>query len=131
MHLPLTTAERGRVPGRRLLAAAAGAPALVLVAVTAGGGWAAAPAGWLAVVGATAVVGAAALASYVPLAGQSRRDAVGCSPCAAMSAFAVVGAVLLIGSRPHDVPMAALALGLAALGLARRRGAAYQACPAS
>lgn len=130
MHVPLTAVERGRVPGRRVVVGVGAAAALAPLAVEAGGGWAGAPAGWLVVIGLTAALGAAALATYVPLAGQSLRDAVGCSPCAAMSALAVGGAVLLVATRPHDVAMAALGLVVVFLALARRRDVADQACPA-
>lgn len=130
MHLPLTTGGRGHAPGRRLVAATVAAPVLFLVTASAGGGWSGAQGAWVLLIGLTAVVGAAILATYVPLAGQSLRDAVGCSPCAAMSALAVGGAIFLVATRPHDVAMAALGLAVLGLALVRRQDTSDQACPA-
>ena len=130
MHLPLTTGGRGPAPGRPGVAPTVAAPVLFLAPAAAGGGWSGAQGAWVVLIGLTAVVGATILATYVPLAGQSLRDAVGCSPCAAMSALAVGGAAYLVATRPHDVAMAALGLAVVGLALVRRQDTSDQACPA-
>ncbi len=123
-------ADRGTATPRRLLVGVVVAPSIVLLTVPAAGGWSGAPGAWIAVVALMAVLGAATLATYVPAPGQRFRDAVGCSPCAAMSALAIGAAVLLVTMRPHDVAMAVLGLAVAGVALGRRRLDAAETCPA-
>lgn len=121
-------AYRGR--GRRLVAAAVVAPVLLVVLTDAGGGWALSSAPlWTALVGVAALLGAATLASYLPLEGQGWRDALGCSPCAAVSAVSVLGAAFLLASSPHQASMALVAAGATAFGLFQRLRGAGTSCP--
>ncbi|RYV49516.1 hypothetical protein [Pengzhenrongella frigida] len=108
-------------PLRRVLAVAVLAPALLAVLVAVSGGSATVtPPGWTALALLVAVTSATTLATYLALPGTGRRIDVGCTPCASVSALSVLIAVFVIGSAPHDVPTAILALGVAAFGLRQR-----------
>ncbi|MBC7290631.1 MAG: hypothetical protein H5T83_04740 [Actinotalea sp.] len=110
-----------------MVAGAVAAPVLLLVYVTLGGG-VGGGAAWLAAVGLVAAAGAVVLADFVPRAGQSVRDAVGCAPCAAMPAMTTVGAGLLIASSPGSASMALAALAIVVFGLVQRRSSPVVAC---
>lgn len=125
---PARGQEAGGVP-RRLVAGVLTAPALFLLLLGAGGGWAPTEPVWTAVVAAAALVGAITLASYVPLRGEGLRTTLGCSPCAAASALTVLGAAFVLGSGPHQASMAVVALGLVAFGLYQRRTGTGTSCP--
>lgn len=108
-----------RWPPRRRLVVVVAAPALSWLLVTV------APVtathrgpGWWALVLATAVVGSATLASYVPAVGH--RPELGCSPCAALSALTVLGAVLVMRNSGGDPAGVVLALAVALFGLVQR-----------
>lgn len=120
--------QAGDVP-RRLVVGALTAPALFLLLLGAGGGWAPTEPVWTALVGGAALVGATTLASYVPLRGEGVRSTLGCSPCAAASALTVLGAAFVLGSGPHQASMAVVALGLVAFGLYQRRTGTGTSCP--
>ena len=109
-----------RWPGRRWATLVVAAPALLWLLVTVapvapaeghGATW------WVLVV-ATALAGAGTLASYVPVTG--RRPDLGCSPCAAVSAATVVGAVLVLRGSAGDPSAPVLALAVALFGLVQR-----------
>ena len=106
--------------GRRLGAAVVLAPTLFAFLVPAGGGWANASLPWLALVAATATLGALTLASYVPAAGMSWRDTLGCSPCAIVSGGTTVAAAFMLGLAPHQISTALPAVAVALFGLVQR-----------
>lgn len=118
---------RERWPRRRVLVAALLAPAFGVLLVDLGGGWSG-PAAWTAILAAVAVTSAAAIATYAPLPGAGAKPDLGCTPCAATAGLAVVAAALLVGSMPHDVATALLALAASAFAL-RQRLASPIACP--
>ena len=106
---------------RRLLAALALAPVVFAFLVQSGGGWTpAATTGWLALVVVAAVIGALTLASYVPARGQTWRDTLGCSPCAAVSGGTVIAAAFLLSAAPHEISTALPAVVVAIFGLVQR-----------
>ena len=128
LHLPLTLVRTPH-PRRRTVVAALLVPALFPFLLGAGGGWAPDEPLWTALVALASLLGAGTLASYVPLPGERVRSVVGCSPCAAVSAFTVLGSALLLGSGPHQASLALVAAGLAAFGLFQRRTGAGSDCP--
>lgn len=77
---------------------------------------------WWAAPAALASGGLAAVifASYLPLPGAGRRLDLGCSPCAAMAAASVVGALILRASVPLEGGMALVSLMMMGFGLAQR-----------
>lgn len=96
-------------------------PALLLVQLSAGGGWTPGETyGWTALVVAVAVASAATLATYVPRVGPLTRLDLGCSPCAAVAALSVLAATAVLSTAPHDVPTAILAVVAAGFGLRQR-----------
>ena len=106
---------------RRLLAAVALAPVTFGLLVQSGGGWtSAATVGWLVLVAVAAVIGALTLASYVPVPGQTWRDTLGCSPCAAVSGGTVIAAAFLLSAAPHQISTALPAIAVATFGLVQR-----------
>lgn len=108
-------------PLRRVVVASVLSPVLLALLVSAGGGWAPGLApGWTGLVGLIALAAAATLATYLPRPGAGRRLDVGCTPCAAVAALSVLGAAFVLGTAPHDVPTAVLALGVAGFGLRQR-----------
>jgi hypothetical protein len=103
-------------------------PALMaLLAAVAGG--TVTPPGWMVLAGLVALTAAATLATYLPRPGTGARLDVGCTPCASVAAMTVPIAVVVLSMSPHDVPSAALALGVAAFGL-RQRLTDPSTCPA-
>jgi hypothetical protein len=118
-----------RWPARRWLVMAATAPALAWLLV---GVAPVAPAtgrgeAWWVLVLATALAGSGTLASYVP--GSGWRPDLGCSPCAAVSAMTVVGALMVLRSSGGDPAGPVLALAVALFGLGQRL-AQPPVCPA-
>jgi hypothetical protein len=75
---------------------------------------------WLVLVAVSAVLGAAVLATYVPHRGL--RPEVGCTPCAAMSAMTVVGAVMALRAYGPALTGPALAVAVTLFGLTQRLG---------
>jgi|SRR5664279_99272 len=73
---------------------------------------------WLLLVAIAAIIGSAVLASYVPASG--RRPDLGCTPCAAMSAMTLVGAVIALNSYGPQLTGAALAIAVTLFGLTQR-----------
>lgn len=116
-----TTAGPASWPARRLVATLVASPVLLVLLSAIGGGWSpgAAPV-WTVLVAVTAVVTAATLASYVPLRGAGWRPDTGCTQCARVAGFSVPAAGFMLGMSPHDLPFAALALGVAGFGLVQR-----------
>ncbi|MBD7981525.1 MULTISPECIES: hypothetical protein [Oerskovia] len=127
---PVAVQVRRQVWGRRrLVVGAALAPGLLWLLVQAGGGWTpAAMPGWVALLAVVAVVGGLTLASYVPARGESWRDTLGCSPCAAVSGGTVLAAAFLVGQAPHQVGMALPALAVVLFGLVQRTSSTRDAC---
>jgi hypothetical protein len=74
----------------------------------------------LVLVAVAAVLGAAVLATYVPHRGV--RPEVGCTPCAAMSAMTVLGAVMALRSYGPALTGPALAVAVTLFGLTQRLG---------
>lgn len=108
---------------RRKVAVAVLTPVLAVVLVAAAGRDLPARSGaWLLLVAVAALLGAAVLATYVPHRGV--RPEVGCTPCAAMSAVTVVGAVMALRSSGPALTGAALAAAATLFGLAQRLGQA-------
>lgn len=117
------------LPARSLTTAGVLLPALLAVQLGAGGGWAGGTGwGWTALVVAVALASAATLGTYAPRPGAGRRLNLGCSPCSAVAPLSIVAATIVLGSAPHDVPTAILALGAAGFGL-RQRLMDPVACP--
>jgi len=117
-------------PIRKRVAVAVLTPALLVLSVSASGGWALATSrGWTALVVLVALASAMTLASYLPSPGTGLKLDLGCTPCAGVAAVSVVASVVLLTSSPGDVPTAFLALGVAAFGL-RQRLANPSTCPA-
>ena len=117
------------LPARSLITAAALFPALLALQLGAGGGWAGGTAwGWTGLVVAVALASAATLGTYAPRPGAGRRLNLGCSPCSAVAPLSIVAATIVLGSAPHDVPTAILALGAAGFAL-RQRLMDPVACP--
>lgn len=117
-------------PMRKRVAVAVLAPVLLVLSVSASGGWALATSrGWTALVALVALASAMTLASYLPSPGSGLKLDLGCTPCAGVAAVSVVASVVLLSSSPGDVPTAFLALGVAAFGL-RQRLANPSTCPA-
>jgi hypothetical protein len=106
-------------PTRRRVAVAILLPLVATWFVAVGGSTdSALSAGWYAVAILAAALGAGVLATYVPAAG--RTPDLGCTPCAAMSAFTVVGATLLLRSYGPDVTGPLLASAVLLFGLVQR-----------
>ena len=121
---------RAAWPMRKRVAVAVLAPVLLVLSVSASGGWALATSrGWTALVALVALASAMTLASYLPSHGTGLKLDFGCTPCAAIAALSVVASLVLLSSSPGDVPTAFLALGVAAFGL-RQRLANPSTCPA-
>jgi hypothetical protein len=76
---------------------------------------------------ASGLMAALILASYVPHPGSGRLLEIGCSPCAAVAAGAVIGSMIFWSSQPQDAGMIVLALALQVFGL-RQRLTDVQAC---
>lgn len=110
-------------PRRRWLAAAITFPAMVgLFALTSRAGSAARGVPlwtwpWTVVVG---LLAATVLASYLAPAGAGRLIEVGCSPCAAVAALAVAGAVVAHAAQPSSPTMAVVGLFLTAAAARQR-----------
>lgn len=113
-----TLAERW--PARRWLVMAVAAPALawLLVGVAPVAPATGRGAAWWVLVLTTALAGSGTLASYVPVTGL--RPDLGCSPCAAVSAMTVVGALMVLRSSGGDPAGPVLALAVALFGLGQR-----------
>ena len=77
-------------------------------------------AAWLLFVAVAATVAAAVLGSYVPRNGL--RPDVGCTPCAAMSAMTVVGAMMALNNFGSMLIGPALAIAVTLFGFAQRLG---------
>lgn len=108
-------------PLRRRVVVAVLAPVEFLLIGAASGGWAIGTSpGWTALVALIAVACATTLATYVPLPGTGLRLDLGCSPCAAVAGVSVLVSFGVLGSAPHEVPTAILALGVAVFGLRQR-----------
>lgn len=106
-------------PTRRRVAAVLLLPVVALWFVVVGTSAAGSPsAGWYALVAVAATLGAAVLATYVPVAG--RRLDLGCTPCAAMSAFTVVAATLVLRSYGAETTGPLLASAVLLFGLTQR-----------
>lgn len=106
-------------PPRRRVAVAILLPVLATWFVAVGGSTGGDPsAGWYALTVLASVLAAAVLATYVPVAG--RTPDLGCTPCAAVSAFTVVGATLLLRSYGPDVTGPLLATAVLLFGLVQR-----------
>lgn len=129
MHLPLMAnpaARRGlaKTTGvwtlRRLVAVAVLFPVILAMLLGAGGGWSPAEPGWTAIVALAALAAAATLATYLPRSGAWRSLDLGCTPCAAVAALSVLGAVGVLSTAPHDVSTAALAMVIVGFGLTQR-----------
>jgi hypothetical protein len=117
-------------PMRKRVAVAVLTPILLVLSVSASGGWALATSrGWTALVALVALASAMTLASYLPSPGTGLKLDFGCTPCAGVAALSVVASLVLLSSSPGDVPTAFLALGVAAFGL-RQRLANPSTCPA-
>ena len=115
---------------RKRVAMAVLTPIVLVLSVSASGGWALATSrGWTALVALVALASAMTLASYLPSPGTGLKLDLGCTPCAGVAALSVVASVVLLSSSPGDVPTAFLALGVAAFGL-RQRLATPSTCPA-
>lgn len=113
-------------PRRRWITAAFAAPALAgLLAFTGRGHawW-----GWPSVLLTTALA-ALILASYLPAPSSGQLVDVGCSPCAAVAAVAVLFAVLVRAGAP-DNPTTAIIATLLLLAAVRQRLADAAACVA-
>jgi len=116
-------------PARRWLVMAVTAPALAWLLVSVAP---VAPAtgrgvAWWVLVLATALAGSGTVASYVPVTGL--RPDLGCSPCAAVSAVTVVGALMVLRGSGGDPAGPVLALAVALFGLGQRL-AQPPVCPA-
>lgn len=108
-------------PLRRRMTIVVLAPMLLALMVAVSGGWALATSpGWTAVVVLIALSCATTLATYLPHPGTGLRVDVGCTPCAALAAVSVLGALIVLSSAPHEVSTAFLALGISAFGLVQR-----------
>jgi hypothetical protein len=108
-------------PLRRRIALVVLGPVLFVLMVSVSGSWALAnSSGWTAVVALIAVSCATTLATYLPHPGTGLKVDVGCTPCAAVAAVSVLAAFIVLGSAPHDVSTAVLALGVSAFGLVQR-----------
>ena len=108
-------------PLRRRMAVVVLAPILFALMVAASGGWELATSpGWTGLVALIAVSCATTLATYLPHPGAGLRVDVGCTPCAAVAAVSVLAAFIVLGSAPHDVSTAVLALGVSGFGLVQR-----------
>jgi hypothetical protein len=106
---------------RRRVAVVVLTPVLAAVLLAAAGlGLPALSGVWLLLVAVAAILGAAVLATYVPHRGL--RPEVGCTPCAAMSAMTVVGAVMALRSYGPDLTGPALAIAVTLFGLTQRLG---------
>ncbi len=127
---PARGCERGSVvllstlaawPLRRWVVAVAMVPVLGALlgaaAAQTGGGVAAGPL-WWALLGFAVLAGAGVLASYVPARGW--RPELGCTPCAAVSALTLVGAVVVLRDSGADVTGPAVAAAVTLFGLAQR-----------
>lgn len=68
------------------------------------------------------------LAGYLPARGAGRRLDLGCTPCSAVAAAAVLGALVLRSSSPGEPGIAAVASLLLAFGLAQRLGGTAGSC---
>ncbi|MGZ5367745.1 MAG: hypothetical protein ACXWXV_00360 [Aeromicrobium sp.] len=77
---------------------------------------------WLLLVAVAATLAAAVLASYLPR--KSRRMELGCTPCAAMSALTVVGAMMALKNFGSMLIGPALAIAVTLFGLTQRIGQA-------
>lgn len=69
---------------------------------------------------ASGLMAALILAGYVPRPGSGRLLDVGCSPCAAVAAGAVLGSMIFWSTQPQTVGMIVLALALLTFGLLQR-----------
>lgn len=108
-------------PLRRRIALLVLGPVLFVLMVAVSGSWVLANSpGWTAVVALIAVSCATTLATYLPHPGTGLKVDVGCTPCAAVAAVSVLAAFIVLGSAPHDVSTAVLALGVSAFGLVQR-----------
>lgn len=120
-------------PTRRLVATAVLAPVMFVV-LTQVAGVSASGAGswWFGLVSIVSIISAATLASYLPRPGAGRGLDLGCTPCAAVAALAVLASAGVLTSMPPDLPNGILALGIAAFGLVQRlRSPASCALPES
>jgi hypothetical protein len=77
---------------------------------------------WLLLVAVAAMLAATVLASYLPRNG--RRLELGCTPCAAMSALTVVGAMLALNNFGSMLIGPTLAIAVTLFGLTQRIGEA-------
>lgn len=106
---------------RRKVAVAVLTPVLTAVFLAAAGVDIPALSGvWLLLVAVAAILGAAVLSTYVPHRGL--RPEVGCTPCAAMSAMTVVGAVMALHSYGPALTGPVLAIAVTLFGLTQRLG---------
>lgn len=106
-------------PTRRRVAAAILLPAVAAAFVVVGGSTGVAlSASWYALTMVAAALGAGVLASYVPVTGL--RPHLGCTPCAAVSAFTVVGASVVLRNYGADVAGPLVASAVLLFGLTQR-----------
>ena len=106
---------------RRIVAVAVLSPLLFVLLIASAGGWAPeASLRWTAIIAVMALAAAATLATYLPRPGAGRKLELGCTPCAVVAALSVLGAAVVLGTSPYDVPTAVLALVVVGFGLAQR-----------
>lgn len=106
-------------PTRRRVAAAILLPAVAAWFVIVGGSTGVtSSARWYALVLVAAALGAGVLASYVPLTGL--RPDLGCTPCATVSAFTVVGASVVLRNYGADIAGPLVASAVLLFGLTQR-----------
>lgn len=82
---------------------------------------------WWALLGFAVLAAAGILASYVPARGL--RPELGCTPCAAVSALTVVGALMALQGSAGDLTGPAVATAVTLFGLTQRLGQPA-VCPA-
>jgi hypothetical protein len=75
---------------------------------------------WFGLVSIVSIISAATLASYLPRPGAGPGLDLGCTPCAAVAALAVLASAGVLTSMPPDLPNGILALGIAMFGLVQR-----------
>lgn len=115
-----------RPPARHIAGTALAAPFVFALLVNASGGLG--PLLWNILVGLIALAGAYIIASYIPLPGTGRKLNVGCTPCAGVSAFTLLGAGWFLQSGPHVAGVALAALAFVSFGTLQRLTGAGVSC---